>query len=340
NQLRGRSGRQGDPGLSRFYISLEDDLMRLFGGERVAAMMETLNVDEDTPIENKMLTKTIENAQRKIEGRNFAIRKDVLKYDDVNSRQREVIYKQRDQVLNGENVHPQVMEMIKQAIENQVKIYLPMDDADLDNPRHNWNLDGLRDRYMGWLLTENDLIYRDEEKKELKPEKVSETLYAKAEQICNLREQKFGEDICRELERVILLKNVDTQWMDHIDAMEELQRGIRLRAYGQKDPVVEYRMESYDMFDAMIDAIRENTARMMLTVRLHTQEEPQREQVMEPTIASGVPEEAAETQPEDHKGQHKIGRNELCPCGSGLKWKKCTCTKYHPADGSQPYVKD
>ena len=341
NQLRGRSGRQGDPGMSRFYISLEDDLMRLFGGERVSAMMETLNVDEDTPIENKMLTKTIENAQRKIEGRNFGIRKDVLKYDDVNSRQREIIYKQRDQVLNGENVHTQVMEMIKQAIENQVKVYLPMDESNLDNPRHNWNMSGLHDRYMGWLLTDADLTYTDEEMKKLKPEDVSKTLYEKAEVICKQREEQFGEQICSELERVILLKNVDTEWMDHIDAMEELQRGIRLRAYGQKDPVVEYRMESFDMFDAMIDTIRENTARMMLTVRLHTQEEPQREKVMEPTAASGASEdEEAGIQTEEHPGQHKIGRNEPCPCGSGLKWKKCTCAKYHSADGSQPYVND
>ncbi|MCH4238731.1 MAG: preprotein translocase subunit SecA [Oscillospiraceae bacterium] len=341
NQLRGRSGRQGDPGMSRFYISLEDDLMRLFGGERVAAMMETLNVDEDTPIENKMLTRTIENAQRKIEGRNFGIRKDVLKYDDVNSRQREIIYKQRDQVLNGENVHTQVMEMIKQAIENQVKVYLPMDESNLDNPRHNWNMSGLRDRYMGWLLTDADLTYTDEEMKKLKPEDVSKTLYEKAEVICKQREEQFGDQICSELERVILLKNVDTEWMDHIDAMEELQRGIRLRAYGQKDPVVEYRMESFDMFDAMIDTIRENTARMMLTVRLHTQEEPQREKVMEPTVASGASEgEESDIQTEEHPGQHKIGRNEPCPCGSGLKWKKCTCAKYHPADGSQPYVND
>ncbi|MCH3973351.1 MAG: preprotein translocase subunit SecA [Oscillospiraceae bacterium] len=338
NQLRGRSGRQGDPGMSRFYISLEDDLMRLFGGERVSAMMDTLKVEEDTPIENKMLTKTIENAQRKIEGRNFGIRKDVLKYDDVNSRQREVIYKQRDQVLDGEDVHEQVMSMVKQAIENQVKIYLPMDENNIDDPRHDWNIDGLRDRYMGWLLKEDDLTYTAEERKELKPQDISKTLYEKAEEICNEREEKFGKEICRELERVVLLKNVDTEWMDHIDAMEELQRGIRLRAYGQKDPVVEYRMESYDMFDAMIDTIRENTARMLLTVRLQAQEEPQREQVMDPTAASGAEDTTDEhAAPQKHKG-HKIGRNEPCPCGSGLKWKKCTCEKYHPKDGSQPYV--
>ncbi|ARP49487.1 preprotein translocase subunit SecA [Ruminococcaceae bacterium CPB6] len=338
NQLRGRSGRQGDPGMSRFYISLEDDLMRLFGGERVSAMMETLKVDEDTPIENKMLTKTIENAQRRIEGRNFAIRKDVLKYDDVNSRQREVIYKQRDQVLDGADVHEQIMGMVKQAIENQVKVFLPMDETNIDNPRHDWNMDGLRDRYMGWLLKQGDLSYTEDELKTLKPEDVTGTLYEKAEEICSVREEKFGKDVCRELERVVLLKNVDTEWMDHIDSMEELQRGIRLRAYGQKDPVVEYRMESYDMFDAMIDAIRENTARMLLTVRLQTAEEPQREQVMDPTAASGAEGTTDDhTAPEKHKG-HKIGRNELCPCGSGLKWKKCTCAKYHPQDGSQPYV--
>ena len=338
NQLRGRAGRQGDPGMSRFYISLEDDLMRLFGGERVSAMMETLKVDDDVPLETKMLSKTIENAQRKIEGRNFAIRKDVLKYDDVNSRQREVIYKQRDQVLNGENVHEQVMEMIKQAIQNQVKAYLPMDEENIDDPRDHWNLEGLRDRYMGWLIGPDDLVYTDEERQKLKPADIAQTLNEKAVAICGAREEQFGPEICRELERVILLKNVDSQWMDHIDASEELQRGIRLRAYGQKDPVVEYRIESFDMFDAMIDTIRENTARMMLTVQLRTREEPKREQVLEPTAASGA-EGATDdaSAPQKHQG-HKIGRNEPCPCGSGLKWKKCTCEKYHPKDGSQPYV--
>lgn len=338
NQLRGRAGRQGDPGMSRFYISLEDDLMRLFGGERVSAMMETLNVDEDTPLETKMLSRTIENAQRKIEGRNFAIRKDVLKYDDVNSRQREVIYKQRDQVLNGENVHEQVMEMIKQAIEKQVKAYLPMDEENIDDPRDHWNLEGLRDRYMGWLIGPDDLVYTEEERQKLTHEDIAKTLNEKAMAICQAREDKFGAEICRELERVILLKNVDTEWMDHIDASEELQRGIRLRAYGQKDPVVEYRIESFDMFDAMIDTIRENTARMMLTVQLRTREEPQREQVLEPGKpgATGVADDVQK--PVEHGGKKKIGRNDPCPCGSGLKWKKCTCEKYHPKDGSQPYV--
>ena len=338
NQLRGRAGRQGDPGMSRFYISLEDDLMRLFGGERVSAMMETLNVDEDTPLETKMLSRTIENAQRKIEGRNFAIRKDVLKYDDVNSRQREVIYKQRGQVLNGENVHEQVMEMIKQAIEKQVKAYLPMDEENIDDPRDHWNLEGLRDRYMGWLIGPDDLVYTEEERQKLTHEDIAKTLNEKAMAICQAREDKFGAEICRELERVILLKNVDTEWMDHIDASEELQRGIRLRAYGQKDPVVEYRIESFDMFDAMIDTIRENTARMMLTVQLRTREEPQREQVLEPGKpgATGVADDVQK--PVEHGGKKKIGRNDPCPCGSGLKWKKCTCEKYHPKDGSQPYV--
>ena len=338
NQLRGRAGRQGDPGMSRFYISLEDDLMRLFGGERVSAMMETLNVDEDTPLETKMLSRTIENAQRKIEGRNFAIRKDVLKYDDVNSRQREVIYKQRDQVLNGENVHEQVMEMIKQAIEKQVKAYLPMDEENIDDPRDHWNLEGLRDRYMGWLIGPDDLVYTEEERQKLTHEDIAKTLNEKAMAICQAREDKFGAESCRELERVILLKNVDTEWMDHIDASEELQRGIRLRAYGQKDPVVEYRIESFDMFDAMIDTIRENTARMMLTVQLRTREEPQREQVLEPGKpgATGVADDVQK--PVEHGGKKKIGRNDPCPCGSGLKWKKCTCEKYHPKDGSQPYV--
>ncbi|CAB1242575.1 Protein translocase subunit SecA [Ruminococcaceae bacterium BL-4] len=328
NQLRGRAGRQGDPGMSRFYISLEDDLMRLFGGERITALMEKLNVDEDTPIENKMLTNTIESAQRKIEGRNFGIRKDVLQYDDVLSRQREIIYTQRDKVLEGESVHEQVMQMIRQAIEAKVKQYLPMDENDLDDPRSGWNLKGLKEHYYRWLLGDNDLNDTAEEQSQKQPQDYVDFLYQKAEGVCNNRETQFGDKICRELERVILLKNVDAQWMDHLDAMEELQRGIRLRAYGQRDPVVEYRVEGFDMFDAMIATIRENTARMMLTVRLQTRTEPKREQVAQPTVAKGAPDGSEEKSP-TVKGK-KIGRNDPCPCGSGLKWKKCTCEKYHP----------
>ncbi|MCI1965582.1 MAG: preprotein translocase subunit SecA [Oscillospiraceae bacterium] len=316
NQLRGRSGRQGDPGMSRFYISLEDDLMRLFGGDRINTLMDRLKVEEDTPIENKMLTGTIESAQRKIEGRNFGIRKNVLQFDDVMNRQREIIYSQRDQVLNGENLKEQVMKMIEQAIEDQVTHFIPK-----DAEPENINLNGLRDRYMGWLIGPEDLVYTDEERVRLEPDDVAHDLIEKAHQSYEQREEKFGSEIMRELERVVLLKNVDTQWMDHIDAMEELQKGIRLRAYGQKDPVVEYRLEGFDMFDNMIAAIRENTARMILTVQIRTQEEPKREQVAKPTGTAG-----ADTADQSHtpvrKGK-KPGRNDPCPCGSGKKYKKC-----------------
>lgn len=321
NQLRGRSGRQGDPGMSRFYISLEDDLMRLFNGDRIASLMERLNVDEDTPIENKMLTNTIESSQKKVEGRNFAIRKNVLQFDDVMNRQREIIYSQRDQVLNGENVKEQILKMIDQAIEEQVKIFLPE-----DTERETWNLEGLRDRYMGWLIGPDDLVYTAEEKARLEPIDVQNELIEKAHQLYEKREEQFGSEIMRELERVILLKNVDMQWMDHIDAMEELQKGIRLRAYGQKDPVVEYRMEGFDMFDEMIKTIRENTARMMLTVQLRTAEEPKREQVAKPTFQSGG-DGSDEKKNMPIRKKKKPGRNDPCPCGSGKKYKNC-CGRY------------
>ena len=321
NQLRGRAGRQGDPGMSRFYISLEDDLMRLFGGERITQMMNTLKVDENTPIEAGMLTKTIEGAQKKIEGRNFGIRKNVLQYDDVMSRQREIVYGQRDQVLNGEDLRDQIVKMIEQAIEAQVDKYLPA--ATL---RDDWDLNGLREHYMGWLIGPDDLQYDETEMEKLEPGFVKDELTKKAMEQYEAREQAYGDKVMRELERVILLKDVDREWMDHIDAMEELQKGIRLRAYAQRDPVVEYRLEGFDMFDEMIATIRENTARMMLTVQLRTQEEPKREQVAKPTATSA---DGTDTAQPVRKGK-KIGPNDPCPCGSGKKFKKCTCAEYHP----------
>ena len=219
--------------MSRFYISLEDDLMRLFGGERITAMMDRLNVDENTPIETKMLTNQIESAQRKIESRNFAIRKNVLQYDDVLSSQREVIYRQRNQVLDGEDIHDEILKMIDQSIEEQVRHFLPAEAVHDD-----WNLQGLKDYYLGWLLVPEDLTFTKDEIEDLDPEFVVKTITDRAHLIYENRERQFGETITRELERVVLLKNVDREWMDHIDAMEELKRGIRLRAYAQRDPVV------------------------------------------------------------------------------------------------------
>ena len=315
NQLRGRSGRQGDPGSSRFYISLEDDLMRLFGGERIGTMMDRLNVADDVPIEAKMLTKTIENAQLKVEARNFDIRKNVLQYDDVLNRQREVIYKQRNEVLDGADLKEAILRMIDSALEAKVERYLPK------NVEHdNWDMEGLRESYMGWLIGEDDLHFTKDEIEELDPEFVVNELQKKAHELYEKREQEFTPAITRELERVILLKNVDRYWMDHIDAMEELKRGINLRAYAQRNPVVEYRVEGSDMFDATINQIREDTARMMLTVKLRTKEEPKREQVAKPTTATGG--DGSDKKRPVRAGK-KIGRNDPCPCGSGKKYKKC-----------------
>ena len=316
NQLRGRSGRQGDPGASRFYISLEDDLMRLFGGERIGAMMDRLNVSDDTPIEAKMLTKTIENAQLKVEDRNFSIRKNVLQYDDVLSRQREVIYTQRNAVLDGADLKEAILRMIDSALQTKVDRYLTK------NTEHdNWDREGLREQYLGWLISDDDLVFTKDELEDLDPEFVTSELQKKAHDLYEVREQEFTPAITRELERVILLKNVDRYWMDHIDAMDELKKGINLRAYAQRDPVVEYRVEGSDMFDATIDQIREDTARMMLTVKLRTKEEPQREQVAKPTGTGGGGDGSDKKRPV--RITKKIGRNDPCPCGSGKKYKKC-----------------
>jgi preprotein translocase subunit SecA len=317
NQLRGRSGRQGDPGVSRFYLSAEDDLLRLFGGERMQNIMERLNVEEETPIENKILSNTIESAQRKVEGRNFGIRKNVLQYDDVMNRQREIIYSQRDKVLNDENIKEQVINMITQSVEDTVSRYLPKDTI-----KDNWNLEGLRDNYLGWLLSENDLKYSVTDLEKIEPEFIAKEINKRAMGTYDSREKEYGDKLMRELERVILLRNVDTLWMDHIDAMEELKRGIRLRAYGQRDPVVEYRLEGFDMFDEMIASIREDTARMMLTFNIKKEENaPKREQVAKPTSTSSDGSDSEINRTVVKKD--KIGRNDPCPCGSGKKYKKC-----------------
>ena len=329
NQLRGRAGRQGDPGKSRFYISLEDDLMRLFGGERLQAMMDKMKIEDDVPIEAGMVSSSIESAQRKVESRNFAIRKNVLQYDEVMNSQRQIIYSQRDQVLNGENMKESILKMIHEAIEATVKQYLPE-----NVPHDDWDLMGLRDHYLGWLIGPEDLHFTRGELEDLEAEHVVTELKNKADELYQKKEQEFTSPIMREVERVVLLRNVDQEWMDHIDAMEQLQDGIRLRAYAHQDPVVEYRLEGFDMFDSMIAAIRENTAKMMLTVRLRRKEEaPQREQVAKETGTSSAATASAgdktvQKQPV-HK-QKKPGRNDPCPCGSGLKFKKCTCAQYHP----------
>lgn len=263
NQLRGRAGRQGDPGKSRFYLSLEDDLMRLFGGDRLQAWMTRLNVEDDVPLEAKMLTRSIESAQRKIEGRNFAIRKNVLQYDDVLNRQREIIYDQRNKVLDGEDLSEQIQKMIDDTVHKVVARYISKDIS-----LENWNLEGLKSYYMGWVLTPEDLVCDSVDSLGMTAEEIEKFIVDRCHEIYSKHEEILGDSPTRELERVILLSNVDEQWMDHIDAMEELKRGINLRAYGQRDPVVEYRVEGFDMFDSMIESIRENTVRMLLCFKL------------------------------------------------------------------------
>ena len=316
NQLRGRAGRQGDPGETRFFMSLEDDLMRLFGGERIQNMMNMIGADDDMPIEAKILTNSIESAQAKVEARNFGIRKNVLQFDDVMNRQREIIYSQRDKVLDGEDISGIIKNMIKETIDSTVDRYL------VDKEVHdNWNLEGLRDYFLGWLTTQEDLRYTTEQLGEVTDQQIKDMLVDRAEKIYAAREAQFTSPITREIERVVLLRNVDMKWMQHIDDMEELKRGMHLRGYAQKDPVVEYRIEGFDMFDAMIESIREDTVKMMFTIRLRTNEEPKREQVAKPAQESrGESDGTLENRPRTVK---KVGRNDPCPCGSGKKYKKC-----------------
>lgn len=356
NQLRGRSGRQGDPGVSRFFLSTEDDLMRLFGGDRMKLMMERMNVDENMPIENKMLSSIIEGSQEKVELRNFGIRKDVLQYDDVLNRQREIIYGQRDQVLNGEDLHDTVLKMLEDTINTSIQHYLP------EGPKENWNYQSLVDYYKGWIINDDekyDLSLDDLE--DMESDEIKQMIVDDALALMKENEELLPAETIREMERVYLLKSVDTYWMDHIDNMDQLKAGIRLRSYGQHDPVVEYRIEGFDMFDEMIENIREDTVKLMLImpkrvyevqkrqeaieaarkaaekqaaaahqVMLNNGEEKpkpnaveaalKREQVAKPTQTSS---DGTDTANKTVRKGKKIGRNDPCPCGSGKKYKKC-----------------
>ena len=320
NQLRGRAGRQGDPGESRFYLSLEDDIMRLFGSERVMGMMEKLGVDEDTPIDAKMLSGAIENAQKRVESRNFQARKDVLDYDDVMNTQREVIYDQRRKVLSGENLKEYVASMIRTIISSAVH-------GAMGEQKH-MSAESWRDataEFRGVFLLPDELDYTDEELSSLTADQLIEKLEERAFDIYDKKETILGEELMRELERVVLLRVVDEYWMEHIDAMDDLKQGIRLRAYGQEDPVVAYKREGYEMFENMIGAIQAETVRRIYITRV--KERVERKAVAKVTGESGSSDGTVKKQPV--RKVKKIGRNELCPCGSGLKWKKCTCAAYH-----------
>lgn len=312
NQLRGRAGRQGDPGASQFYLSTEDDLMRLFGGERMKAMMSRLAVDEDMPIESKMISNTVESSQKKVEGKNFAIRKQTLQYDDVMNRQRELIYKQRDMVLDGMDLSDKIVDMLESSIDANVPVYCAK-----DAHKKDWNLNGLKEKYRGWLLSDEDCNKLDDMSVDEMISFLKETGNKKLKE----RREMFGEEIYQDLSRKILLRNVDMLWMDHIDAMDDLKEGIHLRSYAQQDPVVAFRMESYDMFDEMTETIRENTVKMMFTTVVRRREDVERQAVAKITATSSGGDDSVKKEPV--RKAKKVGPNDPCPCGSGKKYKKC-----------------
>ena len=321
NQLRGRAGRQGDPGETRFYISLDDDLMRLFGGDRITGLMERFDLDEDTPIENKMLTKSIENAQTTVESRNFQSRKSVLEYDDVMNRQREIIYAQRRQVLDGLDIKATVLDMMHTAISNHVALECG-ENATLDDAGFKNMIRGLEGTYFlpGAVSVESCVGKSVEE--------MTDACITAAEATYSAKEEEITTPIMRELERVIMLRVVDEYWMDHIDAMEDLKQGIRLQAYGNTNPVDAYKRESLDMFDEMISAIRDETVRRLYSVRIRKDEEVKRERVAKGMVEN-VGGDGTSPKKKPVTKKIRVGRNDPCPCGSGQKWKKCTCKEYH-----------
>ena len=315
NQLRGRSGRQGDPGESKFYLSMEDDIMRLFGAERMQNMMETLKIDDDTPIDAKILSNAIENAQKKVESKNFQARKNTLEYDDVMNVQRNVIYDQRRQVLDGQNMGPFIKNMIHKWIESSILGHLG-ENKHLDEESFQMATEPFR----GLFFAPNDEPYRD-----IDPKALIGEIEDKALAVYNAKETELGEELMRELERVMMLRVVDEYWMDHIDAMEELKKGIQLRAYAQTNPVDAYKKEGFEMFEGMIQAIQEETIRRIITARVQTNE-IQRERVAKVTGTSGGSDETLKKEPVRRKSA-KIGPNDPCPCGSGKKYKKCCYLK-------------
>ena len=319
NQLRGRSGRQGDPGESRFYLSLEDDLMRLFGSDRLIGLVEHMGLPDDMPIDAKILSGRIEAAQKRIEDQNFKRRKYVLTYDDVMNQQRNVIYKQRHDVLNGEDISETIQRMIRATVTDTVETYLHGDDVEL------WDLSGLREAYKGILTTPEDFCYDESELKHVKKAEILELLNERADTLYHEKEKQVGEERFREIERAVLLQNVDRNWMEHIDAMEDLKDNIRLQSYAQRDPVNEYRLQGADMFDAMVEEIRTRTVRMILSVTVQTPD-VQRVQLAKPLNEGFEGADGQKTQKKVtvvKRAEASVGRNDLCPCGSGKKYKKC-----------------
>ena len=313
NQLRGRSGRQGDPGSSRFYLSLEDDLMRLFGAENISSLMDKLGMEEDEPIEHSLITRSIEQAQKKVEAQHFNTRKNVLEYDDVMNQQREVIYGQRRQILHGENLRENIFFMIEKLIDHGMELY-----ANEKTHEEEWDLDGLMEYSLDLFAAEGDL--KKSELEAMGREEIREDLLEAANENYDRRELLFGAENMRELEKVVMLKVVDAKWMDHLDAMDMLRQGIGLRAYGQKDPLIEYKIEAFDMFSQMIEHIQEDIVRYIYRVNIVTQAE---DRLAQATTSHG--DDVGPKEPV--RAKDTVGRNELCPCGSGKKYKKCCGAK-------------
>ncbi len=309
NQLRGRSGRQGDPGSSQFFISMEDELMRLFGSEKIYGILDKLGMDDSMALENNMLSSSVEAAQKKVEGRNFDIRKTVLDYDDVLNKQREVIYQQRNQVLEGQDIKETILDMIEKTVASVFEEY-----SIYSEYPEEWNMTGLLEEYSSKTIPKLPENLTIEKLLKMEKNEILELLTEEAIKAYEAREESLGAEVLRDLERVVLLKNVDAKWMDHLDGMEDLRQGIYLRAYGQRNPLTEYQYESYDMFNAMIDEIRHETVRILFRAELVTRPEEKKDLM----VSSSEP-----VRKEPVKAEHKAGRNDPCPCGSGKKYKHC-----------------
>jgi preprotein translocase subunit SecA len=311
--LRGRSGRQGDPGSSRFYLSLEDDLMRLFGADNISSLMDKLGMEEDEPIEHALISRSIEQAQKKVEAHHFNTRKHVLEYDDVMNQQREVIYGQRRQILHGENLRENIFFMIGKLADRGLQLF-----ADEKTHPEDWDLDALIEYAEDLFAAEGDL--KKAELATMNRDELREELIDAASENYDRRELLFGAENMRDLEKVVMLKVVDAKWMEHLDAMDMLRQGIGLRAYGQKDPLIEYKIEAFDMFGQMIENIQEDIVRYIYRVNIVTQ--------VEDRLAQATAVHGDEEQPKDPlRNKDAVGRNDACPCGSGKKYKKCCGAK-------------
>ena len=309
NQLRGRSGRQGDLGSSQFCISMEDELLRLFGSEKIYGILDKLGMDDSMALENNMLSSSVENAQKKVESRNFDIRKTVLEYDDVLNKQREVIYEQRNKVLEGDNIKESIVDMIEKTVESIFNQY-----SIVSEYPEEWNMDGLLEEYSNNIVPKLPEEINSENLIKLEKTEILQLLKKTALEAYDDREEKFGEEILRDLERVVLLKNVDAKWMDHLDGMEDLRQGIYLRAYGQRNPLTEYKYESFDMFTGMINDIRQETVRILF--RVEVVEKPEEKKDLVVNTSEEIKKASVKT-------ENKVGRNDPCPCGSGKKYKQC-----------------